>query len=93
MYALQYIDDSEIDKTEHRLFTVRDDKGNQLAALTYGGAVCFLTAFGLEKHIPELDTIKDGNYAGYWLGDARPIDGQLVTAFTLTRSTWSCYQN
>ena len=92
MYALQ-IEDEFIPKTEHRLFTVRDDRGDQLAALTYDGAKCFLTAFGLEKHIPELDMILEGEYAGYWLGDGANIDGNLVTAFTLTRSTWYCYSD
>lgn len=93
MYALNYIDDRHIEKTEHRLFTVRDDKANQLASLTYEGAKCFLAAFGLERHIPELDMILEGEYAGYWLGDGVSIDGQLVTAFTLERHTWFCYSN
>ncbi len=87
------IDDNEIEKTEHRLFTVRDDRGSQLAALSYDGARRFLTAFGLEKHIPDLDLILDGEYAGYWLGDGVNIEGNLVAAFTLTRSSWYCYTN
>ena len=93
MLAYNYIDDTNIEKTEHRLFTVRDDKGNQLASLTYDGAKCFLTAFDLGKHIPELDVILDGEYAGYWLADSVNIEGNLVSAFTLTRSSWYCYTN
>lgn len=80
-------------KEEYKLFTLRDQDGRQMASLTYGGAVCFLKSFGLEKHVPELDYILDGEYAGYWLGDGANIDGQLVTAFTLTRDTWYCYSN
>ena len=76
---------------EYKLFTVKDDKGHTLALLTYSGAVHFLKTFGLEKHIPELDMILDGEYAGYWLGDSVNIEGHLVSAFTLTRSTWQLH--
>jgi len=87
------IDDSHIKKTEYKLFILRDQEGHRMASLTRNGAACFLSAFKLDKHIPDLDVIPEGEHAGYWLGDSTPIDGRLVTAFTLERQTWYCYSS
>ena len=93
MYAVNYIDDSEIEKTEHKLYVLRDEEDKQMATLTYEGARCLLTAFELGKHIPMLTKLDDYERAGCWLGDGVYIEGRLVSAFTLERQTWFCYAN
>ena len=93
MYAVNYIDDKHIAKTEHKLFILRDESENRLATLSRQGAECLLTAFQMDLHIDGLDELSEGERQGCWLGDGVRIDGQLVTAFTLERQTWFCYSN
>ena len=85
------IDDKDIEKTEHKLFILRDENDKRLATLSIDGAKCLLTAFQLEKHIPMLYVLPEGDRAGCWLGDGVYIGGKLVSAFTLERQTWFCY--
>jgi len=85
------IEDNEITKTAHKLYVMHDEKGNRMASLTHQGVLTFFKTFGLERHADLLDVIREGETAGFWLGDGVQIENRQVTAFTLTRETWDCY--
>ena len=87
------IDDTDIAKTEHKLYVLRDENEKQMATLSYDGAKCLLIAFQLDKHIPMLAELDNDERAGCWLGDGVYIEGKLVSALTLERQTWFCYSN